>query len=594
MNEWLKKMAAKFKDMWGKWKPVQKIILAGIAVVVLAAVFLMFRVSSSPSGVRLYETKITDEAALSAIINWLESENIRYTKSEDGYIILENRTVQRRVKTALDIEGYTPNTVSSPFDKYRESSWSETDEDKNRKYAEFLKEELEKNLKFYDDIANATVTITSPKKAIFSSEQEPVSCSVTLRLVPGSELRNDKKRLKGLQNYICNAVVGLKAENLTIMDTESNTLNDFESLAESDRLDNVKKELKIVSEDEKELRRKVLSALQNYFNGTDKVRDLNIKIEKNFDKVSREQKIITPIQIKSQDPDKPYDTTETRDYIPLSSQTVTKEWTGTGYNPQGPAGVEGQNPPVYSDMSNVIGKSVETGVTQNNVFNEEQRKTEQNSQLVRITASCNIDGKWETQTDSKRSPIVVTEENIDSLKEYCRSENISKENYRISLGKFFRIYTPVPQETIEAVKTLVQDAIGFDRKRGDSVTITNIAVPRDAEWALEEDNYFKKQQTRTTILLVLAGTAVVLVVFIIFRFISRELERRKRLREEEILRRQQAEREKALWDAKRDGVDVTMTVEERKRAELQENAIAMAKEHPEDVAMLVRTWLMEE
>ena len=88
---------------------------------------------------------------------------------------------------------------------------------------------------------------------------------------------------------------------------------------------------------------------------------------------------------------------------------------------------------------------------------------------------------------------------------------------------------------------------------------------------------------------------MVLVTFIIFRFVSREMERRRRLREEEILRRQQAEREKALWEAKQDGMqDVTMSVEERKRAELQENAIAMAKEHPEDVAMLIRTWLMEE
>ena len=41
-------------------------------------------------------------------------------------------------------------------------------------------------------------------------------------------------------------------------------------------------------------------------------------------------------------------------------------------------------------------------------------------------------------------------------------------------------------------------------------------------------------------------------------------------------------------------MEVTMSVEERKRAELQENAVAMAKEHPEDVAMLIRTWLMEE
>ena len=112
---------------------------------------------------------------------------------------------------------------------------------------------------------------------------------------------------------------------------------------------------------------------------------------------------------------------------------------------------------------------------------------------------------------------------------------------------------------------------------------------------IEEDAYFRKEETRRTVLFSLAGITVILLAFIIFRFISRELDRRRRLREEEILRRQQAEREKALWDAKQDGLqDVTMSVEERKRAELQENAIAMAKEHPEDVAMLIRTWLLEE
>ena len=37
-----------------------------------------------------------------------------------------------------------------------------------------------------------------------------------------------------------------------------------------------------------------------------------------------------------------------------------------------------------------------------------------------------------------------------------------------------------------------------------------------------------------------------------------------------------------------------LSVEERERAELQEHAVAMAREHPEDVAMLIRTWLMEE
>ena len=41
-------------------------------------------------------------------------------------------------------------------------------------------------------------------------------------------------------------------------------------------------------------------------------------------------------------------------------------------------------------------------------------------------------------------------------------------------------------------------------------------------------------------------------------------------------------------------MEVSMSVEERRRMELQENAVNMAKEHPENVALLIRTWLMEE
>jgi flagellar M-ring protein FliF len=72
------------------------------------------------------------------------------------------------------------------------------------------------------------------------------------------------------------------------------------------------------------------------------------------------------------------------------------------------------------------------------------------------------------------------------------------------------------------------------------------------------------------------------------------MERRRRLKEEELLRKHQMEREKTLWEAEQAGMEVSMSVEERKRLELQENAINMAKEHPEDVALLIRTWLMEE
>ena len=593
MIEWLKKLPATFKEFWGKLKLWQKLVAAGIAAVVVVVIAVMFKTSSAPAGVPLFNTVVRDENARDQITTRLDMEGVHYTVNAEGLIIVDDKKTASKLRSILTVEGLVPGNID-PFGLFDQTSWSETDFDRNVKLQRSIERQLKQQILAIDDIANASVVITSPKKELFSQDQKPVTCSVTVTFKPGSTMPENRKQLKGLQELICRSVVGLTPENLTLQDNHSNILNDFEGLAESDRLENIKKESKQITAEEEALRKRVLSFLRSNFNGSERVRDLVVKIEKDMSKVVRDQTIYTPVIITEQDPDKPYDTTEKRDYLPISSQTVTKEFTGTGYNPQGPAGVEGQDPPVYSDMSNVIGKSVETGVTQNNVVNTEIRHTDQNSTLLRITASANIDGKWETQRDSNRNPIVVTKDNIDELKEWCAKENIIPANYRIATGKFFRVYYPVNSSVIEDCTRLVQDAIGYNKKRGDSVTITSFAIPRDEEWEKEEDAYFHAQQTKKTIILILCGLALVLIVFIVFRFITRELERRRRLREEEILRRQQAEREKALWEAKQDGIDVTMSVEERKRAELQENAIAMAKEHPEDVAMLIRTWLMEE
>ena len=317
------------------------------------------------------------------------------------------------------------------------------------------------------------------------------------------------------------------------------------------------------------MRAKVLKALQSIFKA-DRVRDLQVTIEWNMSEAVSDKTIYTPVEVSPQDPEKPYNTRETRDYLPLSSQTITNKFTGTGFNPNGPAGAAGNNPPTYSDMSNVIGEYEQTGVTQNNVINTEQRHEIIHSQPGRITVAVNIDGKWRASYDKNHRYVITEDGHIDWK------------------------YTPVPAEELEQAVQYVQSAIGYDKLRGDRVEVTSIQHDRDDEFDKLEEEYFAKQNRKKMIMIVLGGILVILIAFIVFRFISREIERRKRLREEEILRRQQAEREKALWEAKDSDMQVTMSVEERKRAELQENAIAMAKEHPDEVAMLIRTWLMDD
>lgn len=571
MNEWLKKMIDKTKEFWKNSSIVKKVILIGIIVAIIGAIVVATNVSSKPTTVKLFNAAVTDETLRSQILDRISQENIEAFVSDDGYIsVLDDKTA-RKMRSILVTEGLTPSNVDI-FEGFYNRSWSTTDKEQNIRLKNLITQNLKMHLESLSDISSANVTLVLPENELFASDQKPVSASVILNIKPSSNLANERKRLLGIQKLILSAVEGLTAENLTISDMDGNVLNDFEGMADMDRVSVIERQQKLRRKLEAQLKADVLIALQKT-KTEDRIRDLNVSIDMDMSEKSNESTIYTPIEMKADNKDTPYDESVYVEGLPISQQTVTKEWQGTGYNPEGPAGVEGQNPPVYSDMSNVIGKSTETGVTQNNAVNTTHTKEKVAPRPGRVTVSVNIDGEWKKLRDPKTHTYIIDEKT----------------------GSIAREYIPVSSEELLALTNYVKNAVGYKKERGDEVTVTNIKIDRSAQFAEEDEEYFKKQQTRRTILLVLISIAVVLIGFILFRIISKEIERRKRLREEELLRQQQAAREQALWNATDEsGVQVTMSVEESRRAELQENAINMAKEHPEDVAMLIRTWLMEE
>ena len=567
MNEWLKKVLTSIKDLWSKWKPIQKVILIGIIIVVIIAIVLTARISAKPTQYRILNTPITDTVRLNEILDRISEENISADSDDRGYIYVSDEVTARKLRTILSTEGLLPSNID-PFAGIFDRDIFTTDEDVKVKKLQAMQKQLTQHLETIPDIRVADVNIVSPEDKLFKEDQNPVTASVILKVTNNSDLYTNKKRIKGIQDLILSAVEGLKAENLIIADEDGNQINDFEGMAESDRIDNVKKQQKLIRQLEVEIRAKILKALQKTFT-EDRCRDMVVAVEMDMSQRQSQSTEYKPIVIKEDNPDTPYDDSELRDTLPLSTQTVTKEWQGTGYNPEGPAGVEGQTPPVYSDMANVIGKSTETGTTINHVQNRTDTTEISSPKPNKISVSVNLDGKWKKVKDNEGNLIIED-------------------------GSIKREYTPVSPEDMAEAEKSIKAAMGYDRSRGDQVAVTNIAYDRDDEFLQEDNAYFAALQRKRTILMILIAIAVVLVSFILFRIISRELERRRREREARLLAEQQAARERALWDAKEDSMEVTMSVEETRRMELQENAIAMAKEHPEDVAMLIRTWLMEE
>ena len=567
MNEWFKKTLTQIKTLWGKWTPIQKGILAAVVVAAVVITVLLASWSAKPSLVPLIDTPVTDETLRERIILRLNQENVKTSVSQSGLISVNDEQTARRMRTILLRDDLVPKNTD-PWAIFDVERWTRTDFERNIDVRRAVIEEVRKHIKALDDIDDASVVVNLPEDKLFKADQNPVTASVILYPKPGSDISTNRKKIEGIQKLLKYAVEGLTDDNITIADNNGNILNDFAGLKDFDRLSIIEKQQKIITKLETQYEIKILNILQKTY-GTDRVRDLSIKIDMDMSEKTSETIEYLPFQLKADNPDTPYDESEVRASVTRSSETATTTYQGTGFNPEGPAGVEGQTPPSYKDTSNLTGLSTQSIVKTNEEIGSRKTSEVVSPEMGRRTVSVNIDGQWRKKKDERGNMVIKD-------------------------GRIEREYIPISDEELQKATKAVEDAIGYSALRNDSVSVLNIQFDRMAEFEKEDEAYFKAIQRQRVILISLAGLAVLLLIFIIYRVISREIERRKRLREEELLRQHQLEREKALWEQEQAGMEVSMSVEEMKRRELTENVINLAREHPEDVALLLRTWLMEE
>ncbi|MDR2521155.1 MAG: flagellar M-ring protein FliF [Spirochaetaceae bacterium] len=562
------KILGQIKSLWGKWTLVQKLGLGGAILVIIIAVAALVGVSATPSLVPVIDSPITNEEALANIVTRINEEGVKAQVNANGVVLVADEKTARKMRGILIREDLVPKGTD-PWAIFDRDRWTITNFERDVNLQRSITTMVTNHIKALDEVDNAHVTLVMPKDTLFSADQNPVSASVVITPRIGSDITTNRKKIEGIQKLIKLAVEGLKDENIVITDHSGNVLNDFDGMKEIDRLARVEREIKIVRDTESKYRADILKALQLNFT-TDRVRDLNIKIDMDMSQKTSERNTITPIILKPRTPGLAYDDSQFVPSLTLSESTSETKWEGTGFNPEGPAGVEGQTPPAYKDMSNLFGKVSQTTRTHNEEFNKEQTSEIRSPTIDRVTVSVNIDGTWARKYDEKGRLVFAPD------------------------GKVERIYTPLSPEDIAKATALVEGAIGYDAARKDIVRVQNIAIDRTEQFAQEDAALARERQIQITIIASLIGIAVLLVGFVIFQIIARAREQARRRREEELARQHQLMRESALLEAEKEGETISMSVEDQARMELAEKAIALAREHPQDVSQLIRTWLMEE
>ena len=198
MNEKFKNLTGKLGTLWGKWTGVQKGIIIGVAALALVLVVVLMRWSSKPTTAPVLDMAITDVELRDKILLRLNEENVKTSVSSDGIISVSDEKTARRMRSILIREDLIPKNAS-PWAIFDVERWTRTDFERKIDVRRAVIEEVRRHIKALDDIDDASVVVNMPEKALFQSEQNPVTASVVLYPAPGSDVSANRKKVEGIQ-----------------------------------------------------------------------------------------------------------------------------------------------------------------------------------------------------------------------------------------------------------------------------------------------------------------------------------------------------------------------------------------------------------
>jgi flagellar M-ring protein FliF len=469
---------------------------------------------------------------------------------------------------ALAQENLIPQGVHG-WELFDIDKWSETQFEKDIKKQRALSGAIAQTLQNVKGVEKAQVNLAFPADELFQEKSEPVTAAVLLDYKPGVE-KLSVKEIKGIETLVARSVPGLKKENVTIAGPDGDVINDFDN-----EIDKQKAEMKDVEAKfrmQEQQRTKLLADIRKsltkfYGEGVygDRYDVVRLETKLRWDKEELEKNEVEPVVMTPDDPRTPYSERVVKDSLEVSSKSTEEVFEGNGFTPEGPAGTEPNIPPGYKDRDYQKAKYTKKEDIKNNKFNETHRKIKKQPwELERVNLAVLLDGKWE------RLGIKADQSGYD------------------------RKYLGVTDEELLKVTDVLKKSIGFDIARGDMISVKHLQIDRSKQFEAEDEELRAQIARRKLLIGILITLIALAIAYVAYIFIKREIERRRRLREEELAARQAMMRDAALRAIEEEGVEVELSIEEQARRAMIENAINLAKERPDDVVQLLRTWLSED
>lgn len=292
---------------------------------------------------------------------------------------------------------------------FEKSSLGTTNFENKVKYLRALEGELSRSLESLTGVLRASVKIAIPKDTIFTEKKSDTTASAVLSLKPGVFLT--QKQIDGIKNFIASAVPDLKQENIQLIDQDGSLLQQTPDDINNQKSTTQNKYKEGLEED---YSKKVVALLEPFVGVGRVVAKVTVSLD--FVKKDVEEEIYNPEgSIRSQQ------------VIENSSNSQ-----GMPSNANGVAGVDNniQAPVTSPGANNVASKNEGTNTVTNYEISKKvvTQKDNNYTNIKRITAAVTFD-----------SSVLKDIQNKD--------------------------------EFIASLESVVQDTIGYDKARGDKITV---------------------------------------------------------------------------------------------------------------------------
>ena len=396
----------------------QKIVIVASIVILIAIISFLIVFNTTSSSVKksyavLFENLSSKDAAL--IVQYLDKKQIPYEIPQDGTIEVPKDVVQ---KTRLDVAAQgLPKSSKVGFELFDKNSFGITDFEQKVKYLRALEGELAKTIESIEAVDSATVNIAIPKESVFVEKQILPSASVVIKLKPNMILT--PKQVQGIKHLVAAAVAKMKPENVKLIDQYGNLLGENDELTRNNEL--LKAEIIYKKRMEKALEDKIVSILAPVIGSKNRV-VAKVNLDIDFSQVKSKATIYSP------------------DNVVRSEQTL--EENRIGYRPKEVGGVPGAvsniGPVQGTKSAEVKDKYSKSQTTTNYEISTTVKDIKEPlAKIKRITAAVVVDGHYKIDKKGKKT------------------------------------FIPLTKIELTNIENLVKNTIGFNPKRGDSVSVSS-------------------------------------------------------------------------------------------------------------------------